>query len=282
MNRWTPWIRTLVILASAWLGTGLPGQAQTLLAGWTFNSQGSQTAALTADQGTLAGTVLSLTGTGLTLNGDGTVGLGTGAVLYTNAINSTAQPTLLSNVTIWVSFTLTGAPGAPNNAIFGLTTATPYLSASNAGVAGAVALAYQVNTGPQVRVIGTYSDNTTVFGPGSGLTPITVGTQNSAAIVFSKNTSYADDTNGTFHSQTPTAMATLDAFTDFAIGRLFSSGNDGAITVNEVRIYDGAMTSTQIAGLSPTPVPEPGAAWLLAPALLAWMGVRRRPRFLPR
>ncbi len=263
---------------------GGSADAQVLLAGWTFNDQSSTPNALTADEGTLAGSaVLTPAAFGsnqtLTLNGNGTISLGSGEALYTSAINSTSFPQLQSGVTIWVDFTLNGVASNTGAALFGLTSSTPATTGS--AFPGTNALGYQVvttSTTPQVRAVGTDSSGGSLAAA-SGLNSITVGTgtsePNSVAIEFSStgtHYTYFDTTNGTTVSRTLTSTATLASFTDFALGRLMQSGPNGTMTIDQVDIYSGNLTSAQIASLTPEgEVPEPSTMMLFLPAALFFL-----------
>lgn len=82
--------------------------------------------------------------------------------------------------------------------------------------------------------------------------------------------------NGAVAASLPYAMTTNPSGTPTRFGAQFAPYGEfynGAL--DDVRIYDGALTGAEIASLA-NPVPEPASAMCLAAGLLALLGWRRR------
>lgn len=263
-------ILSAAVMAAAAVGLADRAPAA-LVAQWTFNS--GNNSGLTSEVG---GYKLTETGTGsiqtTTYNNDGTVSLGAGRLLVASAINSTNLPSLKNGMTIWVRFKIDGTPSG-NAPIFGLINATSSLTGNYIDLNGTATREKYVKTSaswlsdggaaPTVKFSGITSSGV-IIGPGSNTNKVTLGTYITAAITVSDTgtLTYADRTNGNTVSRSAGNTDLMD-FQSFAIGRLWADAAN-AVTVDEIRIYDSALSDTQIDAIAVAPIPETASLSLLA------------------
>jgi len=251
----------------------------TLIAEWNFNAGNSTGLNSNTGNFTLAPTPVG-SGQTVTYNADGTVSLGAGEALVTTGLNSTAFPALTTNATILLRMRFDGTPGA-NGAYAGFMQGSPtpagYASSPGMTMGGII---------PAATTTAFYErlSNANVIAPGSGFQ--TIPTSGSAfvdiAIVFNDLTDANGNASATrsqgriyvngvevARDNAGTALATFDYF---AIGRILSANGAGAQTFDNIRIYDEALTKSQITALTP----EPGSFGIMG--LLLGGLVCRRPR----
>ena len=249
-------------------------------------SQAALVAAWSFDTGTAADLNSSVGGYSLTARdvgsnpgvtySAGSVTVGGGTQLYTTQINGTALPNLRSNATIYLKMRLDGAPTAASAfAGFVPGTAVP-AGYANGGVSLAGFMATGSSAAPYAFVNAGATNNQ--IAPGSGHPAIPTGGASYAtvAVVFNDNTVMSGAASTTSSSATiyvngvvntrDAVGLTLNNFDYFALGRVIGNFTAGPVTFDEVRIYDEALSSAQIAA-----IPEPttlAAAGLAAAALL--------------
>jgi len=232
-----------------------------LLSQWTFNSGTS--ADLTSDIG---GFTFAETGAGggqtTTFNGDGTITLGQGRELVASGINSTAFPGLTGNVTLWARMQW----GDPSLLAFfmGLENA---LAPSDDYAVGTLMAMFDNSVG-NVRGYANLSDATAQSSPSIAAPANEFFT---IALVFDDENPAAGtdvlrlNVNGIEAANSFANVNVLNAFQAFAVGRLRPSGHlSGSLSVDELRIYDSALTAGQISQIEVVPVPEPSAFALMA------------------
>lgn len=246
-----------------------------LVARWSFNKGNASD--LISDVGNYT---LTPSGVGanqtLTYNNDGTISLGSGMGLFATGINSTDLPALQNGVTIWVSYTYTDFSGTSGRGLFGLVNATaPITGASSDEFTSNLTAVFQrVNTANRTgRFYGRLEGGTQITPGGSEFLQIPESGAIASAIVFDGGVNYFNYINGAKggeRSLTDT-QTTLNVFQSFGIGRLVQSGgSEGTITIDEIRIYEGALSVEQLNQISPIPEKSTTAS-LVAVTTLSFM-----------
>lgn len=246
----------------------------TMIARWTFNSGTS--ADLTGDIGGFTFEVSSSNeslDTPVQYNDDGTVTLGLRRFLYTTEINSTAFPQLRQSVTIYARVQLTD-PTQSDSFYIGLINAT---KPQDYGQMSLVARHHNSSGTLRESVYGKRADGSDTGRSGSA-TP--EGMFDIAFVYDSRDgqSVVRVNVNGEEHQNVFDFEADLQDFQSFAIGRLkMAAGAAAQLTFDEVHIYDTALTPSEIAEITPVPVPEPTGLAAVALGAVPLL-IRRRRR----
>ncbi|MDD5139803.1 MAG: PKD domain-containing protein [Verrucomicrobiales bacterium] len=225
-------------------------QPSSLLARWSFSTGTS--ADLTSDNGVYT---FIVAGVGTPTYNAGGVSLANGTELVVAGINSAALPALATNATVWVKMKFDSVPGNPPTFFFGLVKAAAPADWGQMAMTG-----YYGNSGG--FKIGQFSKTTTGEYGQLFVAPPAVNTPFTMALVLTSGL----DENG-FPNATLTRFQTYVngvsvgsgsgagtnvASLAFALGTLKASGGAG-YTFDEARVYDQALTASQIAQIgSPT------------------------------
>jgi len=224
-----------------------------MLAQWTFDDSENY---LTSSGGTLVPITFSESGVGAnqttTWNSDGTVSLGTGRLLYTSAINSTAMPGLQENVTIWARMRFDEAAASDDTYLGLLDAIAPAdwqqfsMVAKRASDGTQNLYSYNTGLGPKTELpaAGSYFDVAMVFETDTetGIVSATL------YLKLDGQSEYA------IASQQTTSDVSLIPFQSFGLGRLKYSSALGT-SFDEVRVYDIALSAAEISA-----IPESSAA----------------------
>ncbi|AHF94752.1 hypothetical protein OPIT5_25575 [Opitutaceae bacterium TAV5] len=216
-----------------------------LVARWTFND-----GTLKADQG---GYILERKDWGSSPALDlanGQARIGSGTFLTCKKINSADQPDLARTVTLWVRLRIE-SPLANDAFLFGLRDQVDPGEWRNI-----VLCALGQPTQPGHTSFYSRLSNKEICSRSSNLPELLPGDFRTLALVFDGNartvTWYVDGQQLEGRHRDATA---LDAFNNFAIGRLKASASAPPMSVDEIRIYGIALTSEWIAEIDPVSSP---------------------------
>lgn len=277
-------------LASGLLSTSMAFGAQAgLVAQWTFNDGDSGDLDAQVGGFSFAEAVSTLPDRTTTYNADGTLTLGTGQMLVASGINSTDMSSLQTNNTIWLRMKVEAngsAPTASSSFLAGLLNATAPADWAQFTLAARHGSSNNVN-GYAYSTVGAnefYSPHQTlpsgffslalVFDDGVDSSGTASPTQSTVRVYLDGN-----------QVATTRSVTSLQAFQSLAIGRLKSALPSGdpapsqpILSFDEVRVYDTALSTSELDQITAVPVPEPGTTVLMGGAVVLVMLRRRGPQ----
>lgn len=258
-----------LLLTASFSGIGVTAQAE-LVGQWTFNNGDSSDLTSTVGSHVFTEEDFGSNPT-TTFNNDGTITLGSGRFLNVASINSTAISTMSSNATIWIRAKFDTTP-SDFHAYAGLASGSDKSELT-------LSLAARSRSNSTLYFSGRTGSGSTIA-PDSGFVGPVGSEYFEVAVVFDNETDSNGDPHGTQSSirhylngdgsfARQGAGTTMQMFDAFMVGRVFS-GAAAQITIDEVRVYDEALTTQQVQEISAVPVPEPGAMSLIALGIMAF------------
>lgn len=261
----------LAVTTALALGALVTSVPAALVAAWDFNS--GTAADLTSDVGGYTLT-RSVEGNNAT-QAPGTISLDQFTGYFASGVNSTSQPSMLQSATVYARMRV-DAPITFSGFFLGLVDATDVADWEQMTFTN-----WMIDFTAGTYTMGTYGATNTPgqLGGGAWVTP-PVGTFFDLAMTVSQGVNgesqpimqYSTYFNGEHVFTYSLLGSNLDAFQSFGFGKLKASGGFGPMTVDSLKIYDTALSQSEVAA-----IPETGAApLLLAGAGLLLAGRRRR------